>query len=189
MSKSLLVTGIAVITFGAGYALAGGFGGPDSGDDASSALHIPVALQRAWFPPDQRLRHRRPAPRRRAIRWAVDAPRRGAHRREDPGGLRIGSTRAPRCLPPSVGRSQCYGRTEGHGSMRTWRHWSSGIRTTTPPSSSNSGCSLFMSVPGLPPHRPAACSGLPWRHLEPITAGSCTGTRRSTGCSPRWTSF
>ena len=51
MSKSLVVTGIAVITFGAGYALAGGFGGPDSGDDASPALHIPVALQRAWFPP------------------------------------------------------------------------------------------------------------------------------------------
>lgn len=51
MSKSFTVIGIAVITFGAGFALAGGFGGSDAGDDASTALHIPVALQRAWFPP------------------------------------------------------------------------------------------------------------------------------------------
>ncbi len=51
MSKPLAVIGIAVITFGAGYALAGGFGGSVEGDEASTALHIPAALQRAWFPP------------------------------------------------------------------------------------------------------------------------------------------
>lgn len=51
MSKSFTLIGIAVITFGAGFALAGGFGGPDAGDDVSTALHIPAALQRAWFPP------------------------------------------------------------------------------------------------------------------------------------------
>lgn len=52
MSKPIAITGIAVVTFGAGYAIAGGFDGSGSGDDKTPPpLHIPVALQRAWFPP------------------------------------------------------------------------------------------------------------------------------------------
>lgn len=51
MSKAPTVIVTTVITFGMGFAVAGGFGGSDSHDDVSPALNIPVALQRTWFPP------------------------------------------------------------------------------------------------------------------------------------------
>lgn len=51
MFKPLAVIGTAVVAIGAGFQIAAGVEQSGSGDRASSALKIPVALQRTWFPP------------------------------------------------------------------------------------------------------------------------------------------
>ena len=51
MQKSLPVIGAIVVAFGLGFVLSGSMGTPGADEAAFSALDVPIAAQRMWFPP------------------------------------------------------------------------------------------------------------------------------------------